>query len=174
MRFFAMGANAGIRFFAPGSWRGRLKSAEARRLLAQYRGTGLAPDPGPGPFQAKVLLNGERVRWLAGASGRDVSSFLRCLFAPRMPLAPVRKPPVVAPRAAPAPPPRPTAVPRFRPAASEYAIPNQTSPQAPGSSPRPNDERKIVPGFCSQCGTWRDGIMAGVPARFRCLTCGGS
>jgi hypothetical protein len=61
--------NSEIRFFARVSWRGRIKTSEVRRLLSQYRGTGLAPDPGRGQFQAKVLLDRKRVRRLAGASG---------------------------------------------------------------------------------------------------------
>lgn len=172
-----MGLNSGIRFFAPVSWRGRVRTSDVRRLLSQYRGAGLAPDPGPGQFQAKVLLNGERVRRLAAAEGRDVSGFLRCLLAPRMPSAPIRKRPVTTPRSAVIPAsPLPTRATEFRLAANrtEYVIPKQTSTQTPARSLRRPDERRIVPAFCSQCGAYREGVMAGVPPRFRCLTCGAS
>jgi hypothetical protein len=178
---FKMDRNSEIRFLAPVSWRGRVRTSEVRRLVLQYRGEGLGADPGPGQFQAKVLLNGERVRRLAEASGHDVSGFLRRLLAPRMPPAPIRRSPAMAARAARRlhRPGRP-AVPQFRSAAlTDYVIPKQTGIQtetrsASRSLPRPDDERKIISAYCSQCGGWREGIMDGVPSRFRCLTCGGS
>jgi hypothetical protein len=162
-----VGANSEIRFFAPVSWRGRVRTSDVRRLLSQYRGIGLAIDPGPGRFQAKVLLNGDQVRRLADASGRDVSSFLRCLLAPRMPPAPARKPVAMLSRTAAAPSPRPVAT------RGEFVLRQQTNTQTPGALPR-MDEHQIVAAFCSQCGGYRDGTMVGVPSRFHCLTCGGS
>lgn len=170
-----MDGNSEIRFFAPVSWRARVKTSDVRRMLSKYRGAGLAPDPGPGPFQAKVLLNRQRVRRLADASGDDVSGFLRRLLAPRMSPAPIRTSPAMARRLAAIPPFRPAVAPQFRAAAplTEYVIPKQTSTQTQRSLSRP-DARKVVAAFCSACGIYRDGIMVGVPTRFRCLTCGGS
>jgi hypothetical protein len=156
-------ADSEIRFFAPVSWRGRVRTSDVRRLLSQYRG-GLAPDPGPGRFQAKVLLNRVRVRRLADASDRDVSSFLRCLLAPRMPPAPAKKQPTMAARLSAA------APPMIR---SGYVTPQHATTQTPRASSR-SAAREIVAAFCSQCGGYRDGMMAGVPPQFRCLTCGGS
>lgn len=161
-----MGRNSEIRFFAPVSWRGHVRTSDVRRLLSKYSGADLAPDPGPGQFQAKVLLNGERVRRLADASGRDVSSFLRCLLARRMPPAPARKPPAIECPLAAAPP---------RPAVtrSQCVIPEHAKTRTPDALPR-TVERRIVAAFCSQCGGYREGMIAGVPPRFRCGTCGGS
>src|SRR5262249_8070840 len=161
---FFVGVNSEIRFFAPESWRSRVRTSEVRHLLSQYRGGGLAPDPGSGQFQAKVLLNRELVRRLADASGYSVSGFLRCLLAPRMPHPPIRKPLMMALGQATAPALRAVLAP------SEYVPSTQMTTDIPRSLSG-QDERKVVAAFCSQCGGYRDGKMAGVPTRFRCLSC---
>src|SRR5581483_2736273 len=76
--------SAEIRFLAPNSWRGRVRTAEVRRLLETFELGRLGPDPGTGPYLAKVRLNRERVKRLAELAGRDVSGFLRGLLAPRL------------------------------------------------------------------------------------------
>ena len=159
-----------IRFFAPATWRGRVKTADVRRLLRYHTpGRSLPADPGAGSFQAKVRLNRDQVRRLAGAAGRDVSGFLRCLLASRMPAAPARRP--VEPAT-----PRTNLLqnlpPRFSPTPSTVAATTPTR-SAVTRQARPAED-KIFPAYCSRCGIYREGVMKGIPPQFSCLTCGGS
>lgn len=146
---------AEIRFLAPESWRGRVKTAEVRRLLQAYGPGSLGPDPGTGPYLAKVRLNREWVKGLAELAGRDVSGFLRCLLAPRLPST------------SPAPPPN-------GPAAGPTPKARATTATKPVIPTMPANRPGTVQAYCSVCGRYQEGIMAGVPQRFQCSVCGGS
>lgn len=149
---------AEIRFLAPESWRGRVKTAEVRRLLRTCGPRSLGPDPGTGPYLAKVRLDREWVKRLAELAGRDVSGFLRGLLAPRLP--------------SPSP-----ALPASKPYRAEWGPrpkPQASTATSPVIPTRPANRPGTVQAYCSVCGCYQEGIMTGVPNRFQCSVCGGS